>query len=732
MKYQLLKKSVAILFSLLTVSGNTSLSPVSWFFEEYSVLAYADEIHSTPYLDPQNNTILHLAGNVSNKEWSADDANDGIVLPNGVNKSQIQSIVADADTVLPSSCYCLFTHFQNVKSIDLSNADTTAVTDMHSMFDTCSKLDTLTLGDNFDTSSVTKMERMFADCKSLTTIEFGEKFVTSKVFGFGEMFQGCTNLIAIDLSRFDTQEALNMDGMFCDCSSLSILDLHSFNTKKVYSMSGLFSGCTNLKTIIVGKSWSVDRLINAWPYNNNIFVNCINLKGGLGTEYSWSNPFDQTYARIDGGTEKPGYFTDVQLYGKTRVEAKAPTCTETGNIEYYTDDKGNYYTYEDGELLSVDYESILIEQLPHQYTINWSWSDDYSSAVVTLSCNNCTDSQTADAEINMVEYRPNNEYEGQIIYTAIAVVDEKYYYDYKYVTIPKEEYHENAAAKLIEANTVSFKDNLSLNFLANIDDSLVDGAYVKFTYNHYGTEKVVTCPIDPADKNGDEYRFRCELTASEMAIDVKADLYLKDSTEPVSTWTRNIRDYCIAGLQHSTSDKEKALFRATLNYGGYTQKRFGYNGEPYANAGYEGSVDNVTVISEVDFVRPQGVVNGIEYTGASVFFRNAPYVRYYFKLADGNNIDDYTFKIGDTTIIPTAKNGEYYIESDPVLAYQLDNTQRIRVSKSNAGIFDFNFSIIKWAELAAVNSTDSAEKDMAKALYVYYLAAKHFVYRNSN
>lgn len=290
---------------------------------------------------------------------------------------------------------------------------------------------------------------------------------------------------------------------------------------------------------------------------------------------------------------------------------------------------------------------------------------------------------------------------------------------------------EKITPKLLQANTVSFKDNLRLNFLAELYGDDIEGAYVIFKYNHYGEDREVTVPINVDDKNGVYYRFRCELTASEMTVNVTAELYLKNSTEPISTFTRSIREYLIAGLNNSTNDIEKDLFRATLNYGGYTQKYFNYNGESYAYEGYMENVSNVNISSEINFVRPEGFINGIKYYGASVFFRNAPYVRYYFKLDDNADINDYTFKIGDTTITPTEKDGKYYIESEPTLAYELDKKQEVKVIKDNQDIMSFDYSIITWAKLVVDNSNNDDEKNMAKSLYVYYTAAKAFKESNS-
>ena len=39
-----------------------------------------------------------------------------------------------------------------------------------------------------------------------------------------------------------------------------------------------------------------------------MFKNCTSLVGGQGTVYN-SSKINKTYARIDGGTSSPGYFT---------------------------------------------------------------------------------------------------------------------------------------------------------------------------------------------------------------------------------------------------------------------------------------------------------------------------------------------------------------------------------------------------------------------------------------
>jgi hypothetical protein len=68
----------------------------------------------------------------------------------------------------------------------------------------------------------------------------------------------------------------------------------------------MFSDCSSLTKIYVSNKWTVSRL----SYNQNLFDNNDSLVGGSGTAYSSSNK-KSNYAHIDGGSNNPGYFTDI-------------------------------------------------------------------------------------------------------------------------------------------------------------------------------------------------------------------------------------------------------------------------------------------------------------------------------------------------------------------------------------------------------------------------------------
>ena len=184
-------------------------------------------------------------------------------------------------------------------TIDLSSFDTSNVTSMSGMFRD-SYAEVLDLS-NFDTSNVISMEQMFYDSKS-TEIKGLENFNTEKVENMRSMFSG-TQAAIIDVSSFDTSKVTNMSQMF-QRSKATTLDLSNFNTSNVTDMGYMFYNCKTLTTIYVGNKFTTDKVTSS----SNMFYLDSKLVGGAGTVYN-SSYVDKTYARVDGGTSSPGYFT---------------------------------------------------------------------------------------------------------------------------------------------------------------------------------------------------------------------------------------------------------------------------------------------------------------------------------------------------------------------------------------------------------------------------------------
>ena len=185
-------------------------------------------------------------------------------------------------------------------TIDVSNFNTSKVTNMRYMFSD-SKATTLDVS-NFNTSNVTNMENMFFKSKA-TTLDVSN-FDTSKVTYMSYMFWN-SQATTLDLSNFDTSNVTHMLGMF-EGTKATTLDVSNFDTSKVTDMEAMFYNSTNLKTIYVSNKFNTDKVTDS----TSMFSGCTKLIGGAGTKYN-SSYVDKTYARIDGGTSNPGYFTDI-------------------------------------------------------------------------------------------------------------------------------------------------------------------------------------------------------------------------------------------------------------------------------------------------------------------------------------------------------------------------------------------------------------------------------------
>ena len=226
---------------------------------------------------------------------------------------------------------------KDILDIDLSNFDTSKVTNMSSMFFGMSNLTTLNLS-NFDTSNVTSMFSMFSHMSNLTTLDLSN-FNTSKVTNMSDMFQGL-NLTSLDLSNFDTSNVTDMSNMFFGMSNLTTLNLSNFDTSNVTDMSNMFQEMYDLKILDISNfdiskvenmsytfaifhdhnAGLLDKLEKIYVNNDfntsqlanfsNMFRNRRKLRGGAGSFLPDPSTADKTWLRIDDPAHgRPGYFT---------------------------------------------------------------------------------------------------------------------------------------------------------------------------------------------------------------------------------------------------------------------------------------------------------------------------------------------------------------------------------------------------------------------------------------
>ncbi|ENI0605467.1 BspA family leucine-rich repeat surface protein [Listeria monocytogenes] len=153
----------------------------------------------------------------------------------GIPVSEITNIVFEDKLFLSGSCRNLFGGNRATK-LDLSNFDTSNVTDMSFMF-VNSAATSLDLS-SFNTSNVTSMQSMF-DSSAVTSLDLSN-FNTSNVTSMRYMFDESV-VSSLDLSSFNTSNVTDMYCMFYQSASTS-LDVSNFDTSNVMDMSFMFQG----------------------------------------------------------------------------------------------------------------------------------------------------------------------------------------------------------------------------------------------------------------------------------------------------------------------------------------------------------------------------------------------------------------------------------------------------------------------------------------------------------
>ena len=180
-----------------------------------------------------------------------------------------------------------------------------------------------------------------------------------------------------------------------------------------------------------------------------------------------------------------------------KVEAKAPTCTENGNIEYYECTVcGKLYTAEDHEE-EIAAEDVVLEATGHDWSIvSYRWAYDYSSAQAVITCaNDESHIRTVDLEVTytisdgVITYTAYAEEDGEIyrsVRTALQTPDISTAYFEYYRKLQAQKAAEAAAAEIKPVETTEPVIPAIVNDLPFVDVNVTDSFYddVKYVYDN--------------------------------------------------------------------------------------------------------------------------------------------------------------------------------------------------------------------------------------------------------
>jgi surface protein len=166
----------------------------------------------------------------------------------------------------------MFQNDSELTALNLSNWDTSSATDMSFMFNMCNSARTFGDLSNWNTSNVTDMSGMFSDADSLQTVGNLDNWNTSNVTNMADMFNFTDNLQSIgNLSNWDTSKVTDMMGMFDGTKSLQTVgDLSKWDTSIVTDMEEMFY-YSHIKTVGDLGKWNTSNVANmSYMFNNAI------------------------------------------------------------------------------------------------------------------------------------------------------------------------------------------------------------------------------------------------------------------------------------------------------------------------------------------------------------------------------------------------------------------------------------------------------------------------------
>lgn len=211
--------------------------------------------------DKSTGSLDVYAGTIANKRGGeyADDNNL-------VRKDQVKVISVLEHVFTPEDSSLLFaSNWTNLEAIT-GELDTSKTSNMYGMFYLTKTIKTLNVT-NWDTSNVTDMSWLFSQA-GVSELDVS-RWNTAKVTSMYQTFNGTGNLLELDLSRWNTSNVTNMSLMF-GYSAIQKLNLGNFDTSKVTTMLGMFALTKSLKTIGNTGHWDTSNVTDmSWLFSQS-------------------------------------------------------------------------------------------------------------------------------------------------------------------------------------------------------------------------------------------------------------------------------------------------------------------------------------------------------------------------------------------------------------------------------------------------------------------------------
>ena len=375
-----------------------------------------------------------------------------------------------------------------------------------------------------------------------------------------------------------------------------------------------------------------------------------------------------------------------------------------------------------GDLATLPSDAIYDFIDEHTFTENeWTWSDDFTTAKVTLSnCTGnalCTETETIDAAVTREVKN------GTCVMTATAEYNGTEYTDIKEGEIP--------ATAANDKYNLTIVEDIDTNILVDVAGHEANGEvidYIEYEYPDVNTQsgdtlkKTVQASEITADGSG-YYAMTVTMAMAQINEPITATIHFtngmaKEFTVSVVKYCKYIIDNAAA---NGYSEKLVDLCYSVLDYGKTASDYFSY-GTPYSDYTLPEKFSAVPEITSQAGLKKGDVVTGIAST--QMFILSKATMRITFK-DDISALEVVSAKVGERTLdaaIVEAPNNKWAVDISGIYATELNKPILIELSDGTK----VQYAATDWAKSILAYSTNNKSKALAKALYYYSKTANDY------
>ena len=286
--------------------------------------------------------------------------------------------------------------------------------------------------------------------------------------------------------------------------------------------------------------------------------------------------------------------------------------------------------------------------------------------------------------------------------------------------------------KAVKTMSVSLNGKIVVNLGVTLASNPNSDAYLSVTVGTNEGQQLKFSDIEK-DANG-KYYFEVDVAAAQMTEEIKVKAVYNDLTTKEQTFTVQKYAKYLLSLESST-DELKTLLKSMLDYGAYAQTYFNVNTDSLANAGIWGEesspVKNTTV--PTTNITTTGTATDLTIDSIDMFLQSDCTLRLYFKVNDiskysavltYNDGVDHKFNLA----MSTDETAGYYVDIPHIPAPYLSKDYTITFTNTDdnttCSVVVSAYAYISKV-LSSENTTD-AQKNVAKALYLYGESAKAY------